>query len=310
MTNSASDNRNILEAFSHNLADIVELASKAIVQINSRRRTSSSGVHWREGIIVTTDHTIQRDEEISVTLPEGRTIWATVEGRDSSTDLAVLKIPQTALNTANLADPTTLKIGHLVLAIARSQENSISASLGIISSLGETWRTWGGFSIDQSIRPSLMLYPGFSGGPLVDTQGKIVGINTVVPRHTALTIPSATVDRIVDQILETGSIRYGYLGLGMQPVELPLSLQQSLNLPDNGGVIVVSVEPSSPADKAGVLIGDIIVDLSGTSIDDISDVHSMLRPERVGQPLVAKIVRGGNSVELTIMVGVRPQKGV
>lgn len=309
MTNSGSENASILLEFSNNLADIVEESGRSVIEVNGRRRMSSSGVHWRQGIIVTTDHALSREEEIIVTLPNEQTITATLIGRDSSTDLAVLKTPEIELPVANLADATTLKVGHLVLAIARSSDNGLSASLGVISTLGGTWRTWGGGRIDQFIRPSLMLYPGFSGGPLVDTQGRVVGINTIAPRHVTLTIPTVTVNRIIDQLLQTGSIKRGYLGLGMQPVQLPESLTRSLNLSTNGGVLIVSIEPNAPADKAGVLIGDILVALNGNSINDVSDVHDLLDPEKVGQPLTAQIIRGGNLMEVTIIVGSRPKRG-
>jgi S1-C subfamily serine protease len=296
-----------LQALSHNLAAAIAQAGQAVVAVNGRRRMASSGVHWRSGIVVTADHSLKRDEEITVLLPDNTTVPATLVGRDSGTDLAVLRVEAGGLAPAVLGDTAALQVGNLVLAVARSEDSGINASMGVISALSGSWRTWHGGRVDQFVRPDLTLYPGFSGGALIDPQGRVVGINTAAPRHLALTIPVATVNRVVDQLLQRGRIARGYLGVGMQPVRLPDSLKASLNLPGNG-VIIVNVETDSPADRAGVLIGDVLVALDGKPIADIQDVHAMLDPDRVGQPLRAQIMRGGAVIELAVSVGERSRR--
>ncbi|KAM3107652.1 S1C family serine protease [Phormidesmis sp. 146-33] len=297
---------NALSAFSNQLADAVEQAGQSVVAVNARRRHASSGVYWRSGIVVTADHTVNRDEEISVTLPDGRSVSATVAGRDAGTDLALLKLQNVERAIAQIGNSSALRVGEMVLAIARSSEGATSASLGVIGSIGGSWRSWHGGRIDQFICPSLNLYPGFSGGPLINAQGQVIGINTAGPRHMTLSIPVATVNRVVDQLLQTGRIARGYLGLGMQPVRLPETLARSLNLSKSGGVIVVSIEPTGPGDQAGVLLGDIITALDGTAIADIGDVHAVLDPDRVGHAITAQMIRGGALIETTITVGERP----
>jgi S1-C subfamily serine protease len=178
--------------------------------------------------------------------------------------------------------------------------------MGVVSALSGAWRSYYGGLIDQFIRLDLTLYPGFSGGPLVEATGRVVGINTSGPRHTVLTIPASTVNRVLDQLLEKGRIARGYLGLGMQPVRLPETLKTTLNLSSVGGVIVVNVESNGPADKAGVLIGDVLVALDGTPVSDTGDVQAMLGSQSVGKTLRAQIVRGGALVEVAIAPGERP----
>lgn len=306
-------------AFSNQLSDAVEKAASAIVSINARRRRSSSGVHWRKNLIVTADHTIQQDEEITVVLPDGQSVQATIAGRDSTMDLAILRLETAEFATAEVA-ANPAKVGQIVLAVSRGAEGATSASMGIVSTISEGFRYWGrpeyhshrrgrrqsSNTIEKLIQPALMMYPGFSGGALINPEGQVIGINTSGARHSPLTIPAATVDRILNQLLQTGRIARGYLGLGMQAVRLPEALCQSLNLPNSGGVIVVSVEPNSPADVAGMLIGDILVALNESAIDDVSDVHAMLSSEQVGQVLTAKVVRGGVLTEVAITVGERP----
>jgi S1-C subfamily serine protease len=310
MTTSSQVGSGVLLALSNNLADIVEQVKDSVVAVNARRRRSSSGVYWRQGIIVTADHTVNQDAEITVTLPDQRTVPATLIGRDAGTDLAVLRLDAgedlTSLEVAAIGDATALKVGQMVLAIARTNDSGISASLGVVSALSGSWRSWHGGRIDQFIRPSLAVYPGFSGSSLVDPSGQVVGINTAGPRQSALTIPASTVNRVVDQLVQGGRIARGYLGLGMQPVRLPETLQRSLNLSQSNGVIVVSVESDAPADKAGVLIGDILIALNATPVNDVSDVHARLDSDQVGKPLTAQIIRGGAIAEVTITVGERP----
>lgn len=307
MSSSTSEMTSAL-LVSNNLADAVELAGRAVVSVNARQRIPSSGVHWRTGVVVTADHTVKRDEEITVTLPDNRTVPATLVGRDSSTDLAVLKLQEVELPTAEIGDTELLKVGHMVLAVGRAGETGLSASLGVISSKGGAWRSWRGGQ-DQFMRLDLTLYPGFSGGPLVDVSGRVMGINTSGPRHMVLAIPTSTVNRVVDGLLEKGRIARGYIGLGMQPVLLPDTLKRKLNLLEPGGVIVVNIEPNGPADNAGVFIGDVLLLLDGTPVRDTGDVQKMLGPESVGKTVSVQVIRGGALAEVSLVVGERPWKG-
>ncbi|BAY23155.1 PDZ/DHR/GLGF domain-containing protein [Calothrix sp. NIES-2100] len=293
--------------FSNSLADIVEQAGSAVVAVNAGTGISSSGIHWRNGIIVTSDESLPRDEEITVTLSDGRSVAATHLGHDSSTDVAVFQLQDVETPVAKIGDGTTLKVGHLVLGIARSNEGDLRAALGTVSVVSGAWRSMSGGNIDQYIRPDITLYPGFAGGPLVDAAGYVVGMNTSGRRGTALTIPAATINRVVDQLIARGHIARGYLGVGMQPVRLPNNLITSLNLTAATGVIVVNVEPEGPADNAGLLLGDVLVKFDGVSVSDTGDVMALLNSsDRVGKTVSVQLVRGGVLVELAIAIGERP----
>ena len=299
-----------LASISDDLAAAVEYAGRQAVAINARQRIPSSGVLWREGVVVTANHTVKREEEITVMLPDGRAVSAALAGRDPGTDLAVLKLDVTGTHVAGTVDASSLRIGHMVLAVGRVGERGVSASLGIISMLGGPWRTWRGGQIDQYVRPDVTLYPGFSGGPLVDAQGRIIGINTsALSRHGGLTIPAVTINRVVDELLAKGHIARAYIGVGMYPVRLPGSLKERLGLKaGQGGVIVISVEPDGPADRAGLLIGDVVIALDGVPVGDTDDVQAVLGSERVGKSLKASIIRGGELITVEIIVGERPRR--
>ena len=308
MERLSSEGASALLALSNEMAGAVEAAGRSVVAVHARPRIPSSGVHWRRGVIVTADHTLRRDEEISVTLPDGGMTPAVLAGRDASTDLAVLTLQAAEFPVADIGDAAALRVGHVVLAVARPGERGVSASWGVISALAGPWRSWHGGQIDRFIRPDVTLYPGFSGGPLVDGHGRVMGINTSGPRSIVLTIPPETINRVVGQLLEKGRIVRGYLGLGMQPVRLPESVKQALNLHGTSGIIIVAVEPASPAEKAGLLIGDVLVALDGVPVGDIADVQALLGPERVGTAIGASIIRGGLLAERTIMIGERPRR--
>lgn len=309
MDTSSSNKEGALLALSNDLAAAVEEAGRAVVAIHARPRRPSSGILWRRGVVVAADHTIERDEEITITLPAGRSVPASLAGRDASTDLAVLRLDDAGEKVAELRDAATLKVGHLVLAVGRSGGNSLGASLGVISALGGAWRTWRGGQIDQFVRLDLAIYPGFSGSALVNSEGRIVGLNTSgLARGLAIGVPAATVNRVVTELLEKGHVARGYLGVGMQPVLLPAALQRKLNLPGNTGMIVVSLEPEGPAAQAGVLLGDILVALDASWISSTDDVQAKLGRERIGQSLSATLIRGGAAEQLSITVGERPRR--
>jgi S1-C subfamily serine protease len=308
MERLSSEGASALLALSNDLAGAVERASRSVVAVHARPRYPSSGVHWRQGVIVTADHTVRRDEEISVSLPDGRMIPAMLAGRDASTDLAVIKLQAAELPAADIGDAASLRVGHVVLAVARPGDRGVSASWGVISGLGGPWRTWHGGQIDQFIRPDVSLYPGFSGGPLVDAHGRVMGVNTSGPRNMVLTIPPSTVNRVLGHLLERGRIVRGYLGLGMQPVRLPEPLKRTLNLPRTSAVIIVAVESDSPAERAGLLIGDVLVALDGVPISDVADVQALLGPERVGAAVSASIIRAGLLADRVITIGERPPR--
>jgi S1-C subfamily serine protease len=291
---------NELVALSNELAAAAEQAGRAVVAVNARPRFASSGVLWRPGVIVTAEHTIRRREEIDVTLPDGRSTSATLAGRDAGTDIAVLKLAEGGEPPVSFGSTETLKPGHVVMAIGRSPDSGVNATMGIMSAVSGPWRSWRGGQIDQYLRLDLTLYPGSSGGAVVDTAGRVLGIATsALSRIAGLAVPVSTVNRVVDELLRTGHVARGYLGLGLHPVSLP---------DGNTGLIVLSAEPDGPAARAGVLIGDILVALAGKAVRDTDDIQIALDGPSVGKPMVARIVRGGQVIEVTITVGERPRR--
>lgn len=293
-------------ALSRELSGAVESAGRAVVGINARRRIPSSGVVWRPGTIVTANHTLEH-EEITVTLPDSRMASAALAGRDPSTDLAVLKLEGIDLPVVEASDLAAVRVGHLVLAIARTSEGGERAALATIGVLGGAWRTWRGGQLDRTVRLDRNLHPNFSGGPIVDDQGRVLGIGTsALSRYSAVVVPGSTVNRVLDELLARGHIARGYLGLGMYPLRLPDKLRKSLNLSGESGIMVVAVEADSPAENAGVMIGDVLVALDAAPMRDTDDVQSYLGGEHVGKPVSASIMRGGSLKELTIVIGERP----
>lgn len=294
--------------FSNSLAEAVEQAGKSVVVIPEGGQSGVSGTVWRAGVVVTAEHTIRGKQELTVMLPTGETAKGTVAGRDPSTDLAVLKLTSGNVAPARFADPAQLRVGHPVLAVGRRRQEGLCTSYGVISAIGGEWRTWHGGRIDSFLRLDLLPYRGFSGGPLVDVQGQVLGINTSGPRRSVLTIPRATVDRVVNQLLEKGHIAHGYLGAGLQPVQLPASARKGAAEKFDAGLLIVTVAPDGPAEKAGLLLGDILLALNGQNVTEPADVQAALDSESVGKTLPAVILRGGKPVDLSITIGERPRR--
>jgi len=296
-----------LLALSNSLADTVEQAGSAVVAVNAGKRISPSGIHWRKDIIITSDESLGRYEEITITVSDGKTQPVSFLGHDPSTDIAVFQLQNYQLPVVQIGDATNLKVGHLVLGLARSSQGDLRAAMGAVSVVTGAWQSMSGGNIDQFIRPDITFYPGFAGGPLVDAAGYIVGMNTSGRRGTVLTIPAATIDRVVNQLLTKGHISRGYLGVGMQPVRLPSNLKTALNLATATGVIVVNVEPSAPADNAGLLLGDVLVTFDGVAVSDTNDVLALLNnSDRIGKLVNVQLVRGGALINLDILIGERP----
>src|SRR6266849_3959525 len=277
---------------SNALAQVTARVASAAVAVHAEARGSSTGVIWRPGVVVTAEHALRHDEEIQVTLSDGRTVPASLAGRDPSTDLAVLKCSEATASPVETADAASVKPGALALVVGRTRASGPGAALV------------------PYIRLDLALQPTAVGGAAVDAHGKVFGIATPrFGRFGVIAVPAATVNRVVDVILQKGRVPRGYLGVGLQPVRLPEALRQSLNRAEKTAAIVLEVEPESPAHKAGIVIGDILVSLEGKPVTRLEDVQSHLSGENIGKTLVAKIVRGGATQDLNIVVSEREHQG-
>jgi S1-C subfamily serine protease len=293
--------------FSDELAAAATLAGQSVVTVYARRRMPSSGIVWRTGVVVTADHSIHREEDISLFLHPGERVSATLAGRDPGTDLAVLKLNGGDAQVPQFDDPAQLKLANLVLALGRTRMGSLVASAGIVGGLGGEWRTWRGARVEQSIRLDLELYPGFSGGPLVSAGGKVLGVNTSgLGRGRPITVPVATVNRTVDELLAKGYIARPYLGIAMQPVRIPENLAGKLKSSPSGGLMVLHVETNGPADKAGIVLGDVIVELGGNPAFDIANARELLATAKIGDRVTATVLRAGAPVELVVKLSERP----
>src|SRR2546427_6782390 len=302
-----TDSRSSIAALSDQLADAVAAASASVVAVHARPRLPSTGVHWKDGVVVTTDGTVKQEEDIAVTLPDGKRIPATFVGRDRGTDLAVLRIPAGSLPVAKLGDPAVLRPGNLVLALARLDEGGARAAFGAVSATGGKWRAWKGGEIDRWLQSDLTIYPGFGGGPLVDATGQIHGINSGgLSRALATTIPVSTVNRVGALLLERGYVARGWIGAAMQPVQLDPTSRQRLKR--DGGLLLLSVEPDAPASRAGLLIGDVIVAVDGHSLDGVDQLLDVLGGDVVGKTLRLEVVRAGQPVSVDVVIGERSRR--
>ncbi len=236
----------------------------------------------------------------------GRAVSAKLAGRDPSTDIAVLRIEEGSSSTPQLGDSTSLKLGHLVLALGRTRHGDLVASSGIIGGISGEWRNRRGGQLDQHIRLDLALYPGFSGGPLLNARGEVVGINTRGLAHgRAVTVPVATVHRVVEELLKKGRIARPYLGIAMQPVEVPENMSSKLLTKTRAGLLVVHVENDGPAEQAGVLLGDVVFEVSGKTVEHMDAIQDSLATARVGDVLEVRIIRAAEIKPVSITLGER-----
>ena len=287
---------------SNALAGAVERAAGSVFAVHGRPRLPSTGVQWRAGLIVTASHTVEPDREVTLTAPDGRTLSARVAGRDPGLDIAVLRAEIDGVPVADIGDDGDLRIGHLVLALGAGPR----ASAGIVSALDIRG---GRQPAGEILAVDLTLYPGFSGGPLVDVLGRVIGITTSgVSRHLQCAVRAATVTRLAEHVLRGGKIPRAYLGVGTQPVVLPDHLRERLSLAQRTAVIVVNVTSDSPAAVAGLVIGDVIVSIAGHAIAEPGDLLAVLQPDRVGKTVTTSILRGGEPRELQVTVGERPSR--
>jgi S1-C subfamily serine protease len=265
---------------------------------------------WRNGVIVTAEHALRRDEEIHVTLPDGRIVPAALAGRDASTDLAVLKCAEAASPVAEISDISTIKPGSLVLVVGRTRASGPVAALGAVSLVASERRTWIGAALSPYVRIDVGLQPTAVGGAVIDAYGRAIGIATPrFARFGAIAVPASTVNRVVDALLQAGHIPHGYLGVGLHPIRLPDALRQTLQRNEKTAAIVVEVEPDSPAHKAGIMIGDLLISFGPHPITRVEDVHAQLAAEAIGKPVVVKLVRGGTAQEASVVVGERAHGG-
>ncbi|NUM46281.1 MAG: trypsin-like peptidase domain-containing protein [Anaerolineales bacterium] len=308
------------------MADAVEQAGNATVTVLARKRMPASGVVYASNLVLTADHVIESEDDIKIGLPNGEEIQATLAGRDPGSDLALLRLPA---SVAEIATPITgeARVGQLALALGRPSSSGIQASLGIVSALGNAVRVvsedgggeHAGHSrgrhrrkgktaqfAEQFIRTDAIPYPGFSGGPLIDAAGHVIGINTSgLLRGMSIAIPAARAWQIAASLAQHGSVKRGYLGIRSQPVPLNAEMQTALGREQASGLLLVWVEEGSPAAQGGLLLGDILVGLAGDPVHDPDELQLSLTGEVVGQPTAVEVLRGGQPAVVTVTVGAR-----
>jgi len=295
---------NVLVELSNSLAAATEKAGKSTVMVNARRRMPASGIAFAADLVLTANHVVEMDEDISVTLADGTEIPAKLAGRDPGTDLAVLRLDRAAATPAEAA--ADAKVGQFVLALGRPSAEGIEASLGVLSAISGPARTPQG-TLERFYRTDTTPYPGFSGGPLVDAEGKIVGLNTSgFGRGAAITIPASIAWKIAEQLATHGSVKRGYLGVRSQVVEIPSAARQALKREQATGLLIIGTETGSPAEKANLTVGDILVGFEGQPITDHDELFAALAKDVVDKESAFEILRGGQPQTVRVNVTERP----
>lgn len=296
---------NPLVELSDAMAGAVSQAGAATVTVNARRRMPASGIGYASDLVLTADHVVERDEDIHVILPDGSEINASVAGRDPGSDLALLRLNQAGVLVSTKA-PQDARVGQIVLALGRPSSAGIEASLGVVSAVNGPVRTRRGGLLERYLRTDTIPYPGFSGGPLIDVQGRVLGLNTSgLWRGMSLTIPVSLAWHVAETLAAHGHIRRGYLGVRSQPVSISPGQQEALGRKQESGLLLVSIERGSPAEAGGLIVGDIMVAVNNQQVNDPDELLALLTGSIVGKPADIQVLRGGQPASVTVTIGER-----
>lgn len=296
----------VLAALSNDLAGAVDRAAQSIVAVYGRQRMPATGIVWSSaGLIVSASHVVERDEDVHIDTPDGRHLSTNVVGRDANTDLVLLSLPDTELTPAPRATHEP-KVGQIVLAVGRPGKSGPMASLGVISLVGGKSGDARRQQLGRFLRTDAAMLPGFSGGPLVDAWGEILGLNSsTLGRGSGFTLPNETIDRVVTALQTHGKVRRGFLGITAQPVTVNGQLAESLSLESQKALVVVGLEQGGPAEQQGLLIGDVILRVAGAPVGSVDQLMEQLIGDVVGQPVELAIIRGGEFTTTSIVPGER-----
>ena len=296
-------NTPLLRLLSNQMADAVERIGPALALVNGRPRQPASGVVYGQDLVLTADHVLEREDDLTIQTHDKRTLPAQFVGRDLATDLAVLRVADLGLAAATVSEETA-RVGQLVMAVGRTANDGPMASSGVISIIGGPLRTGRGVTLERYIRTDATPYPGFSGGPLIDMQGAVIGILTTgLVNGIALAIPMDIAKNIADTLVKQGYIKRGYLGISSQLVRLPDA--QRAGQTQEHGLLIVKVDENSPAEKGGLMLGDILVALDGHAITDSEDLQVLLTGDRVDKAIPIDVIRGNALQTLQVTVGQR-----
>jgi len=296
-------NTPLLRLLSNQMADAVERIGPALALVYGRPRQPASGVVYGQDLVLTADHALEREDDLTIQTHDKRTLPAQFVGRDLATDLAVLRVADLGLAAATASEETA-RVGQMVMAVGRTANDGPMASSGVISIIGGPLRTGRGVTLERYIRTDATPYPGFSGGPLIDMQGAVIGILTTgLVNGIALAIPMDIAKNIADTLVKQGYIKRGYLGISSQLVRLPDA--QRAGQTQEHGLLIVKVDENSPAEKGGLMLGDILVALDGHAINDSEDLQILLTGDRVGKAIPVDVIRGNTLQTLQVTVGQR-----
>lgn len=309
----------LLDAYSQTVTRVAREASEAVVHLKVQKPlhkrqanpqapnddgTGSGFIISTDGFVVTNSHVVNGATHIEASLPDGRVFAARLIGEDPATDLAVLKIDGDSLSTIAFGDSDRLQVGQIAIAIGNPYGYLYSVTAGVVSALGRTLRSQNGRLIDAVIQTDAALNPGNSGGPLVDSLGRVIGVNTAVilpAQGICFAVASNLARFIVGKLILEGRVRRGFLGIGAQAVPLPAPLLAALEIKTKGGIQIQSVEPNGSAALAGLLAGDVLIQFEGKPLDSIDDLHKALDEESIGRPVSIWVLRNGGLKTMSVV---------
>lgn len=295
----------VLTTLSDSMVRAAATAEAAIVRVDGRRGHSASGLIYQPGWIIAANHAVERPNGIQIELPDGSQIPAQLAGRDPASDLCLLRLESQNMLAAEPAGEEA-QVGQFVLALGRPTSNGIEASLGVVGAVGGPLQGQRGLLLERFIRTDAIPYPGFSGGPLVDGDGRVLGINTSgFAPGASLAVPSAIAWQVAQTLRQFGRMRRGFLGVQSQPVDLPAGAADSLGRSQPKGLLLVNVERGQPADQAGLMVGDILVALDGAPMEEHEQLMQRLASNLAGKLVTAEILRGGRLVKVEVKIGER-----